>query len=275
MSDLREDAFVTYMPDHLTKNARTDSRQRKLLRGLRLYLFGPTVFVAMMLAFDSILLSAITSAICLSISHADLERRSPYLAGLEQSPFAYWRQFAAANVPAVAYTVVGVFAGHSFISVIREAIGFDPSLAGVFGIATPADAPAATLLQLSLPIICLSDLFIYLYHRSAHKSAGSIRWRLHRVHHSIPHFSLHLGARAHPIETIVTYTLCGIAGGLLGLGLPASFCAGVLIAFRTRTVVRIIRDDGSTPMASQHRPIRFGQLQPAPSILGSNIGYAS
>jgi hypothetical protein len=134
------------MPDHLTKNARTDSRQRKLLRGLRLYLFGPTVFVAMMLAFDSIPLSAITGAICLSINHADLERRSPYLAGLEQSLFAYWRQFAVANVPAMAYTVVGVFAGHSVISVIREAIGFDPSLAGVFGIATPADAPAAAQL---------------------------------------------------------------------------------------------------------------------------------
>jgi sterol desaturase/sphingolipid hydroxylase (fatty acid hydroxylase superfamily) len=133
------------------------------------------------------------------------------------------------NIGAGICTVVGVFIGYGIVSLVRGAIGFDASLAGAIGIPAPAEAGPATLLLLSLPVLLLADLFIYVYHRTAHASGNSFRWRMHSIHHSIPHFSLALGARAHPIETLTTYALCGAAGGVLGVGLPASFCAGIFV----------------------------------------------
>jgi sterol desaturase/sphingolipid hydroxylase (fatty acid hydroxylase superfamily) len=50
--------------------------------------------------------------------------------------------------------------------------------------------------------VLLLDLVKYAVHRLFH-SVGFL-WRVHQVHHSDPDFDVSTGARAHPIETVVT-----------------------------------------------------------------------
>jgi sterol desaturase/sphingolipid hydroxylase (fatty acid hydroxylase superfamily) len=222
------EAGFSYLPDRLTKQSRDEGPWPKRVRGARLYLLAPAVFVGLALSVDSLFGAALAAVVTLGLSHAGLERGSPYLAGFDQSLFGYYKGLVRGNIGAGVCTMIGVFVGHGLVSSCLAWLGIRASLPGALGFGTIGESHARMLL-FSLPVLLLADFFIYAYHRSVHHSGGSFRWRMHSIHHSIPYFSLDLGARAHPLETITTYSLCGAAGGLLGVGLPTSFCAGVFI----------------------------------------------
>ena len=75
--------------------------------------------------------------------------------------------------------------------------------------------------------ILLLDLVKYATHRLFH--SVPLLWRVHQVHHSDPDFDVSTGARAHPIETVLTQAAALLA--ILTFRLPpAAVLAAELMA---------------------------------------------
>jgi sterol desaturase/sphingolipid hydroxylase (fatty acid hydroxylase superfamily) len=226
----RPDWSLTYTRESLTDRARTEELRAKRWRGLRLYGLGPAVLIVTLYATGSVVAAGLLAIVAIGVSHGLLERSAPYLAGLDQRPGRYWWEMALGNLRGAVATLSGALLGHAAAMLLREATGWSASLSGAVGLeGEAADTPTAILLM-AVPVLFLADFLIYVYHRAAHASGDSRRWRMHSVHHSIPHFVLALGARAHALEAVVTYGLCGLAGGLLGAGLGPTLTAGIVMA---------------------------------------------
>ncbi|MBW2233279.1 MAG: sterol desaturase family protein [Deltaproteobacteria bacterium] len=231
MSESARAHAFSYAPDHWTKSAREESERSKILRGLRLYFATPVFFGVTMMVLDSPVLAAALSFVFLAINQASLERSAPYLTGIEQPLGPYLLELARKNAIPLAMTVTGILAGFFALSGLLAILGVEASLVLLLPASFAPDASAAATLLWCLPVLLLADFLVYWYHRAAHASGEGLLARLHAVHHSIPYFTLAQGSRAHPLETVVTYSAYGIAGALLGVGFDSTFCAGALVLF--------------------------------------------
>jgi sterol desaturase/sphingolipid hydroxylase (fatty acid hydroxylase superfamily) len=73
----------------------------------------------------------------------------------------------------------------------------------------------------------LADLVAYWIHRTKHKVPGLWRWT-HQMHHSAERMDLAGMSYSHPLDTLLTFTLTGLATVLLGLSPEAGALAGFL-----------------------------------------------
>ena len=70
----------------------------------------------------------------------------------------------------------------------------------------------------SVAAIVIGDFTSYWWHRLQHTTGDSWLWRLHSVHHSPRHFDFWMGARVHPLDTLV-FTIVAF-GVLAAIGAP-------------------------------------------------------
>ncbi len=221
---------ISYMPDRRTKASREESERRKLVRGLQLFFLSPAAFVVFALATQSVWAAAVLGFAVLTVNQVHLERSAPYLTGFELPLPLYLRGVLTGNVGAFVATIVGVTLGFQALEALKGWAGIEFSLPSLWPVAPTEESVAGALLW-SIPVFFVADFLIYSYHRSAHQNGEGLRWRVHSVHHSIPRFTLSLGSRAHPVETIITFSFVGIAGALLGVGGASTTCAAVVILF--------------------------------------------
>jgi sterol desaturase/sphingolipid hydroxylase (fatty acid hydroxylase superfamily) len=101
--------------------------------------------------------------------------------------------------------------------------------------------------------VLLGDLTSYWWHRLQHTTGDSWLWRLHSVHHSPRHFDFWMGARVHPIETLV-FTIVAF-GVVAALGAPTG--AIEIAAFFAAMVGAVHHTSVDTDCAWLNRVVPF------------------
>jgi sterol desaturase/sphingolipid hydroxylase (fatty acid hydroxylase superfamily) len=220
----------TYQPEERTERARTDGEWVKFGRGMRLYFAGPAAYIATLAFSGSLPLAFLVGMIVMFVNHAQLEKRHPYLSGLEKTVPEYIKDFIDKAKLALVLTLLGVFLAFYFFSWLRQQLGVSWTLMGAFS-AEPPDGSWSQIMLWGIPVMIVGDFFVYWYHRTAHSLGESVLWRMHTVHHSIPHFTAAYGARAYPLETFNTYFWYGAAGGALGIPVESTFAGASLVMF--------------------------------------------
>jgi sterol desaturase/sphingolipid hydroxylase (fatty acid hydroxylase superfamily) len=105
-----------------------------------------------------------------------------------------------------------------------------------FGAARWAAAARVGLLNrmdtglVAIPVtVVLLDLVSYFWHRANHRTA--LLWRLHRVHHSDPTFTVSTGVRFHPGELLLSLPIRVAAVVLVGASVEAVLAFEIVFTF--------------------------------------------
>jgi sterol desaturase/sphingolipid hydroxylase (fatty acid hydroxylase superfamily) len=136
----------------------------------------------------------------------------------------------------------------------------------------PADG-VATQLGMALVVALLGDLLFYWHHRLSHATNG-VWWRMHAVHHSITHFNVTHGARAHPFEPPMVYALYGAVGALLGFPFEPTMLGVILGIFVTASQhINVATDIGPLRrlfVSTEHHRWHH-DIDAAPSVNYANV----
>ncbi|MCH2110740.1 MAG: sterol desaturase family protein [Polyangiaceae bacterium] len=215
-----------YHPTEFSTGSQRPSRRVLIFRGLRLYFLGPAAFLVAWLVSDRVFLSAALGTAVMFANHAELEQRSGYLAGLEKSLGEYVRDFIRKARFSLLLISAGLLAGWWIFGHLRGLFQITETPASLFSLDPQSFAGLG--LTLFCSAIC-GDFLVYWYHRSAHSFGETAFWRMHTVHHSIPYFTAAYGARAHGLETFLTYFWYGAGAGFIGTQFQETFALGTLV----------------------------------------------
>ena len=133
--------------------------------------------------------------------------------------------FAAKKLPKVRFWLWKGLLFFSFTGVVNAVL---PALtASALAGRTLFDLRGLGTLPGALLGAVVADFFGYWLHRAMHTSHGLWRWT-HQMHHSAERMDLAGMSYSHPFDTLLAFSLTGLATALLGLSPDAAALAGFL-----------------------------------------------
>jgi sterol desaturase/sphingolipid hydroxylase (fatty acid hydroxylase superfamily) len=135
------------------------------------------------------------------------------------------RRFPGRPLPRVRGWLAKGLAFFTFTGVVNAAV--PAGVAALVGDRAPLHLARVGLVPSALLGFLVADFVGYWVHRTMHRVPAIWRWT-HQMHHSAERMDLAGMSYAHPLDTLASFGLTGLATGLLGLSPAAGALAGLL-----------------------------------------------